>query len=296
MKRITPFLWFEKDIQAITDYYSSIFPNITSSDEHEINNTPSGSVQTKTIYIYGVRFDLMTAGPYLPYNPTVSFIINTESVNEAEKLWNKITLEGKILMPLGTYDFAAIYGWAQDKYGVSWQVMFRTGEQSQQKITSTLMFCGDVCGRAEEAMNFYVNIFKNSHTDYCEKYDGTEPFNDIRAKTKHAGFTLDGSAFSVLDSGMISPLTFDQSVSFVVNCADQAEVDYYYSELIKDGGKEVECGWVSDKFGVPWQVVPTRMLTMLSTGTPDQIKRVTESFMQMKKFDIQTLENAFEGK
>jgi predicted 3-demethylubiquinone-9 3-methyltransferase (glyoxalase superfamily) len=301
MQKITPFLWFEKDMNAVVDYYASIFPDVSTSSSGELENTPSGTVQMKSISIFGTRFDLMTAGPYLSFNPTVSFIISCESQDEAQDLWNKIIKEGKELMPMQSYDFAPMFGWAQDKYGVSWQIMYMNGEKPTNlpvqvgKIVSTLMFCGDVCGRAEEAMNFYVSIFPNSHVDYSSPYDGSEPVDDDRAKTKHAGFTLDGTRFSVLDSGRKSPLTFQQAISFVVYCDNQKEIDYYWEKLT-DGGAEVQCGWLNDKFGVPWQIVPKRMTEMMSTGTPEQIARVTEAFMKMKKFDIQTLEEAYEGK
>jgi predicted 3-demethylubiquinone-9 3-methyltransferase (glyoxalase superfamily) len=294
MKRITPFLWFEKDMNAVVNYYASIFPSVTTSAESELENTPSGNVQTKSIFIYGTQLDLMTAGPYLPFNPTVSFIINCDSPEEAEDLWNKITKDGKELMPLGSYDFASKYGWAADKYGVSWQVICMNGEKPSEKVVSTLMFCGDVCGRAAEAMNFYTSIFKNSEISYVSEYDGSEPVDDARAKTKHAGFALDGVPFSVLDSGKISPLTFNQAISFVVYCKDQEEIDYYYEKL-SYSGNEVQCGWLNDKFGVPWQIVPTRMTEMLSKGTKEQIARVTEAFMKMKKFDLKILEDAFTG-
>jgi predicted 3-demethylubiquinone-9 3-methyltransferase (glyoxalase superfamily) len=296
-QRITPFLWFEKDMKVVVDYYASIFPSVTSSQESELENTPSGAVQMKSISIYGTQLDLMVAGPYLPFNPTVSFIINCDTPEEADGLWSKIIVEGKELMPLQAYDFAKKFGWAQDKYGVSWQVLCMEGEKPKDKLVSTLMFCGEVCGRAEEAMGFYSSTFKNSHTDYISHYEADEPFvDDVRAKVKHAGFVLDGVRFSVLDSGRKSPLTFNQAISFVVYCADQAEVDYYYNALIQDGGKEVQCGWVNDKFGVPWQVVPRQMTEMLSQGSKEQIARVTEAFMKMKKFDIQVLEDAFNQK
>lgn len=295
MKTIVPFLWFEKDIDQVISYYKSIFPDVTVGGDGELDNTPSGHVQMKSMYIYGQQFDLMTAGPYLPFNPTISFIVNCETAEEADDLWHKITAEGKELMPLDTYDFAEKFGWGQDKYGVSWQVLCMKGERPKEKIASTLMFCGDVCGRAKEAIDFYVGIFKNSHIDYVTPYDGTEPVDDDRAKTKHAGCMLDGTRFAVLDSGRKSPLTFNQAISFVVNCKNQEEVDYYWEKLT-DGGVEVQCGWLNDKFGVPWQVVPTRMTEMLSSGNKEQIGRVTEAFMKMKKFDIQILEDAFVGK
>lgn len=295
MQKITPFLWFEKNMDEVIGYYTGIFPNVTVKGAAEIDNTPSGKVQTRSMVIYGTQLDLMTAGPYLPFNPTISFIINCETPEEADELWQKIIAEGKALMPLDSYDFAKKFGWAEDKYGVSWQVLCMEGPGVPEKLVPTLMFCGEVAGRAEEAVNFYTSIFKNSRLDYISKYDGTEPERDEpKATTKHAGFILDGSRFSALDSGKASLLTFKQAVSFVVNCADQAEIDYFWEKLT-EGGEEVQCGWLNDKFGVPWQIVPNRMTEMLSEGTPEQIARVTEAFMKMKKFDLATLEEAYKG-
>ncbi len=294
MNRITPFLWFEKDMKAVTDFYMSAFPGSSLKGGGELENTPSGAVQMATLVLYGQEFSLMTAGPYLPFNPTVSFIVGCDSTEELDSLWGKIAPSGKVLMELGSYPFAEKYGWAQDQYGVSWQIMFSSAMKAPQKIIPTLMFAGDVCGRAEEAVNFYTSIFKNSSVGYIQAYDGSEPVNDERAKTKHAGLSLDGFNMAVMDSGRVSPLNFQQAVSFVINCENQEEVDYYYDKL-KEGGNEVQCGWLNDKFGFPWQVVPAAMGKMMSTGTKEQIGRVTEVFMKMKKFDIKTLEDAFNG-
>lgn len=268
MQKITPFLWFEKDMKAVTDFYMSVFPGSSVKGGGELDNTPSGAVQMVTLEIYKQDFSLMTAGPYLPFNPTVSFIVGCDSPEEVDSIWTKLASSGKILMELNSYSFAEKYGWVQDQYGVSWQIMFSSAMKAPQKIIPTMMFAGDVCGRAEEAVNFYTSVFKNSSIGYIQAYDGSEPVDEPRAKTKHAGINLDGFNMALMDSGKISPLNFQQAISFVVNCENQEEVDYYYDKL-KEGGNEVQCGWLNDKFGFPWQVVPNAMTKMMSTGTKE---------------------------
>ncbi len=298
MKKITPFLWFEKNMKEITDFYISVFPGTRLLGAGgELDNTPSGTVQMASLEIFGTKFDLMTAGPYLPFNPTVSFIIFCENTDEVDMLWEKLSKTGKVLMDIAAYPFAEKYGWVQDQYGVSWQIMFASSMKdlkSLQKVTPTLMFAGDVCGRAEEAVNFYTSVFHNSSINYSMPYDGSEPVDDVRAKIKHAGITIENFHVTIMDSGKKSPLSFEQAISFVISCDSQEEIDYYWTKLT-DGGKEIQCGWLNDKFGFPWQVVPSAMGKMMSQGSKEQIARVTEAFLKMKKFDIKTLEEAYKG-
>jgi len=294
MQKITPFLWFEKNIREIADFYQSVFPGTKVHGTGELQDTPSGAVQMATLEIFGVNFDIMTAGPYLPFRPTISFIVSCESAAEVDQLWSKLSATGKVLMELSSYPFAEKYGWVQDQYGVSWQIMFSTQNRPDQKIVPTMMFAGDVCGRAEEAIQFYTSVFKNSKVFYTMPYDGSEPVDDNRAKIKHASISLENFTIALMDSGKQSPLSFEQAISFIVKCDDQKELDYFWEKLT-EGGKEVQCGWLSDKFGMPWQVVPTAMDRMMSTGTPEQIARVTAAFMKMKKFDIAELEKVFQG-
>ncbi len=297
MQKITPFLWFEENMKEITDFYTSAFPGSKIKDEGQLENTPSGTVQTRTIEIFGTNLNLMTAGPYLPFNPTVSFIVVCESPEEADSLWTTLSSSGKILMEMSSYPFAEKYGWVQDKYNVSWQIMFSGKMKPLQRIIPTLMFAGDVCGRAEEALTFYTDLFHNSKIEYISKYgeDGDDEKIDTKGVIKHAGFVIENFSMALMDSGKQSPLTFNQAISFVVNCENQEEVDYYWDKLTEDGGKEVQCGWLNDKFGVPWQIVPTAMERMMAQGSKEQIARVTEAFMKMKKFDIKTLEEAYKG-
>ncbi len=293
MSRITPFLWFEKDIDAIGAYYKELF-GATLKRAGGLDDTPSGHVDMGTLTIYGQEFQIMTAGPYLPFTPSVSFIVSCASVDEVKELWNRILPTGKVLMDLAAYPFAEQYGWITDQYGVSWQIMHMSGVPAPQKVTPTLMFAGARSGKGEEAMHLYADIFKPSAIDYTMHYEAGEN-TQTSGTLKHGGVTLDGYHMSLMDSGVKNDLDFNQAISFVVTCKDQAEIDYYWDALTKDGGNEVQCGWLNDKYGMPWQIVPEAMERMMSTGTKEQIARVTSAFMQMKKFDTAVLEHAFKG-
>ena len=155
MQKITPFLWFDKNLKEIVDFYSSVFPDLKILSKGDLSDTPSGAVEIVTIEILGQELSIMTAGP----------------------------------------------------------------------------------------------LFK-----------------------------------------------FNESISFVITCEDQKEIDYYWNKLTSDGGQESQCGWCKDKYGLSWQVVPTIMNTMMSSGNKEKIGRVTQAFLKMKKFDIQTLKDVFEEK
>jgi predicted 3-demethylubiquinone-9 3-methyltransferase (glyoxalase superfamily) len=197
------------------------------------------------------------------------------------------------LMPLDAYPFSERYGWTEDRYGLSWQVMYAGDEDIQRRITPTLMFVGEVCGRAEEALTFYTSVFPESKVDHVLRYArGEEP--DEEGTIKHAGFTLAGQEFATMDSARDHDFGFNEAISFMVGCDSQDEIDYYWDSLSAVPEAE-QCGWLKDKFGVSWQIVPSILGELLGSGTKEQTARVTEAFLQMKKFDIAELKRAYEG-
>jgi predicted 3-demethylubiquinone-9 3-methyltransferase (glyoxalase superfamily) len=157
----------------------------------------------------------------------------------------------------------------------------------RQKITPFLWF--DT--QAEEAAKHYVSIFKNSKIDAVSRYGEGMPLPAGTAMT--VGFELDGQKFTALNGG--PTFKFTEAVSFVVDCADQAEVDYYWGRLLEGGGKESQCGWLKDKFGLSWQIVPRRLVELGSD--PDKVKagRVMQAMMGMVKIDVAALERAYRG-
>jgi len=161
-----------------------------------------------------------------------------------------------------------------------------------QKITPCLWF--DM--NAEEAMNYYVSVFKNSRIIHVDKYPDEsldEHFKGMSGKVINGEFELDGMRFICLDGGPIFKL--NEAVSFTVTCKDQAEVDYYWEKLSAVPESE-QCGWCKDKFGASWQIIPTRLGELLNDPNKEKASRAMQAMMQMHKIDIAELEKAFEGK
>jgi len=161
-----------------------------------------------------------------------------------------------------------------------------------QKITPFLWFDD----QAEEAVKFYTSIFKNSKVGKLTHYGKSAE----KAAGRPAGsvmtveFELEGQKFTALNGGPV--FKFNESISFVVNCETQEEVDYFWEKLTADGGQEAECGWLKDKFGVSWQVVPTVLIEMLHDKDSEKSERVMKAMLQMQKFDIKKLNAAYAGK
>jgi predicted 3-demethylubiquinone-9 3-methyltransferase (glyoxalase superfamily) len=154
------------------------------------------------------------------------------------------------------------------------------------KITPFLWFTD----QAEEAMNFYVSIFKNSKVVAVTRYGDAGP--GPKGSVMTASFQLDGQEFTALNGG--PQFTFTPAISFVVHCETQEEVDEYWEKL-GAGGSDQQCGWLKDKYGLSWQIVPKALTTMLQDGDPERKKRVVNALMKMQKLDVERLKQAYEG-
>ena len=242
----------------------------------------------------------ISAGPLFKFNPSVSFIVNfdpsrdTNARENLDAVWEKLSQDGTALMPLDKYPFSERYGWVQDKYGLSWQLILTNPEGEERPfIIPSLMFVGEVAGRAEEAIKHYLSIFKNSKMGALARYGaGQEP--DREGTVMFADFMLEGQWFAATDSAHEHKFAFNEAISFLVNCDSQEEIDYYWERLSADPEAE-QCGWLKDKFGVSWQISSTALGEMLTNGTREQIDRVTQAFLPMKKLEIARLEKAYEG-
>jgi len=155
------------------------------------------------------------------------------------------------------------------------------------KITPFLWFNNNL----EEAMNFYFSIFKNSKILSVNRYGkgGLLPEGTIFTAT----FQLDGQEFFGLNGGPNFPFT--EAISFYVDCKTQEEVDYFWEKLTK-GGEEVQCGWLKDKFGLSWQIVPSRLIELMGDKDTEKANRVREAMLKMVKIDIKALQKAYDGK
>jgi predicted 3-demethylubiquinone-9 3-methyltransferase (glyoxalase superfamily) len=293
MPTITPHLWFDKQAKEAAELYVSSIEGSKIKNVRTIHGTPSGDCDIVSFELAGQPFMAISAGPLFKFNPSVSFHVKCTTFDEVNTLWAKLSEGGKILMQLGSYPFSERYGWTEDRYGLSWQLILAGGNEIKQKITPALMFVGKVCGKTEEALDFYTSVFKDPPPRILSRYGkGEEP--DREGTTRYAQFTLLGQEFGAMDSARQHDFAFNEAISFMVPCDTQEEVDYYWDRLSADpnGG---QCGWLKDKYGLSWQIVPTAMNQMLASNDPQRVTRVTQAFLKMKKFNIAELQNAYDG-
>ena len=298
MQKITPHLWFDREAKEAAEFYISVFSGSAFAGKNSkiknvttLHNTPSGDSDIVAFELSGQSFMAISAGPLFRFNPSVSFHVKCKTKSEVDTIWEKLSKGGKVLMELGSYPFSQRYGWCNDRYGLSWQVIFAGKSEIKQKITPVLMFVGKVAGRAEEAVNFYTSVFHNAKVHNIFRHTkGEAP--DKEGTVKYAAFSLENKEFGAMDSAYDHKFAFNEAISFIVYCATQKEIDYYWEKLSAVPESE-QCGWLKDKFGVSWQIVPKVMREMMVKGTRDQIDRLTQAFLPMKKLDIALLEKAF---
>jgi predicted 3-demethylubiquinone-9 3-methyltransferase (glyoxalase superfamily) len=293
MQRIRSHLWFDTEAVEAAEFYSSTFPDSRVTSVTTIRDTPSGDTDIVSFELFGEQFMAISAGPLFKFTPAVSFQVSCATREQVDTLWARLSEGGTALMPLDSYPFSARYGWTEDRYGLSWQVMLVGDEQRGQRITPTLMFVGDVSGKAEGAINLYTSVFPNSKAGPILRYGKAED-PDEEGTIKHASFVLDGQEFAAMDSAREHNFGFNEAISFLVSCETQEEIDHYWDSLSAVPEAE-QCGWLKDKYGLSWQVVPSATDEMLRAGTKRQIARVTEAFLKMKKFDIAELRSAYEA-
>jgi predicted 3-demethylubiquinone-9 3-methyltransferase (glyoxalase superfamily) len=290
MQHLTYELWFDTQAEEAAQFYTSVFPNSNigaivkyGEEGFEITNKPAGEVMTVDFQLNGVKFQGLNGGPQYKFNPAVSFFANCETEKEINLLWEKLIAGGTILMALDKYDWSPRFGWLQDKFGISWQLILA---DAKQKITPSLMFTGPQFGRAQEAINFFTSIFPDAAI--IQSVPGE------KGTVQYSLFTLLGQHFTAMDSGAAHNFNFNEAISIIINCDTQDEVDFYWNKLT-DGGEEVACGWLKDKFGISWQVNPIRLSEMLEDTDKQKTARVMKALLQMKKLDLPFLEKAFNG-
>jgi predicted 3-demethylubiquinone-9 3-methyltransferase (glyoxalase superfamily) len=396
MQKIVPHLWYDKEAKEAAEFYVAVFgedSRVTSVQT--LHDTPSGDADMVAFDLWGYSFMSISAGPYFKLNPSISFMVNfdlsqdTDAAAKIDAMWAKLSEGGKVLMPLQEYPFSKRYGWVEDKYGVSWQLILTDPKgEERPRIIPSLLFVGGAYGKAGEAVDFYLSVFKDSKLGTRLLYGaGQEPNKE--GTVMFSDFNLLGGWFTAMDGGGEHAFAFNEALSLVVKCDTQEEIDYYWGKLSAvpkadlpaprpgafyvyaihcddesmyigqtqdlkerwkqhDAGTAAEhtmkhkplglihyeqfntreeavkreqdlktgfgrkwlkrewkagrtrqagqCGWLKDKYGVSWQIVPTAMDDMFKPGTdPEKMKRVTAAFLKMKKFDIADIEKAAEG-
>ncbi|SHM94386.1 VOC family protein [Gracilibacillus kekensis] len=300
-QKIIPHLWFNNEAKEAAQFYTSIFPESKITSVTTIHDTPSGDSDSISFNLAGHSFMAINGGPHFQFNPSISFFINfdpSKDKNAKEnlvKLWDKLSEGGTPLMPLQEYPFSKQYGWIQDKFGLTWQLILTNPDgEDRPFIIPSLMFVQEVNGKAEEASDFYLSVFYDTRRGEVVRYpSGMEP--DKEGNVMFTDFMLEKQWLAAMDSAQTHDFQFNEAVSLLVQCDNQEEIDYYWEKLSSDPNAE-QCGWLKDKYGVSWQVWPKVMGEMMANGTSEQMERITKAFLQMKKFDIEKLEEAYRDK
>ena len=294
MSRITPHLWYDKEAKEAAEFYVSLLENSEIVSVRTLRDTPSGDCDVVAFELAGQPFQAISAGPLFTFNPSVSFRIDCAEKDEVDRLWNTLHEGGSALMPLDSYPFSERYGWLNDRYGLSWQIMYAGERDITQRIVPTLMFVGDVCGKTEEAIGFYASVFEDGSADVLMRYGkGEEP--EQEGPVQFANLTIDGFQLSAMDSAREHDFAFNEAISFMVYCDTQEQIDHFWERLSAVPDAE-QCGWLKDRFGLSWQIVPRAMDKMMQDADEETMARVTQAFLKMKKFDVAELEEAYAGR
>ncbi len=295
-QKITPNIWFDKNAKEAAEFYVSAFPDskiVTTSyypksaEEGlaDFQQDLAGDVLTVEFELGGLRFVAINAGPSFKPNPSISFMVNFDPSRDdqarehLDELWEKLSEGGKTLMPLNEYPFSKRYGWIQDRYGISWQLILTDPDGDPRPfIIPSLLFSGENTNHAEEAAEFYISVFKDSKLGTLARYE--EDTGPAKAGSlMFADLTLAGEWLAIMDSGTEQDFSFNEGISLSVACGDQAEIDYFWEKLSTVPEAE-QCGWCKDQYGVSWQIVPE--------NTEELLKRpgAFANMMKMKKLVI----------
>jgi predicted 3-demethylubiquinone-9 3-methyltransferase (glyoxalase superfamily) len=298
MQRIIPNLWFDDEVEEATDFYTRTFSNASIGHTDYWTETaaenvgqPAGSVMSREFVLEGCAFYALNGSPGFDFSPATSFIFNCPETDEIDRLWDALTEGGSKLMPLDSYEFSDRYGWCQDRFGVSWQLMHSPGDEPH--IVPCLMYVDERYGQAEEAIELYTSTFDESSVGSIQRH-GPDEEPHREGTVKFADFTVYDECFAAMETRGGHDFDFTQAVSFIVQCDDQTEIDRYWEALSADGGQELQFGRVMDPFGVTWQIIPHQIRTLMHRADDAATNRISEALLGMQKIDLHALKAAAE--
>ncbi|WP_309128776.1 VOC family protein [Microbacterium sp.] len=294
-QKIVPNLWFDRNAEEAGEFYASALPRTTSevtarypAEVPDWQADFAGAPLVVDIVVDGTRMSLINAGPEFRPNPSISFLLNFDPlVFDGEEgaraalddTWAALSSDGSALMPLGEYPFSPKYGWVQDRYGVSWQLMLTDpAGEPRPFVIPQIMFAGAVQGKAREAAEFYTSTFEDAAlgtvVDYPQATGIAEAGNVMFGE-----FRVGDQWFAMMDSNVEHDFAFSCGVSLEVRCRDQAEIDRLWDALSAVPEAE-QCGWLADRYGVSWQIVPQQMGELMARPG------AYENMLRMKKLVI----------
>ena len=302
---LAPCLWLNEEAEEAAAFYiETLAPGrvvgrarFAQSLDNPVG-LPPGSVMSVDFEVRGQRFTATNGGPRFTINPSISFFVRADSSKQAERLFGALSSGGETLMPLDAYPWSTCYGWTADRFGVSWQVL--TVERGDERppiapVSPALMFCGAQFGNAMAAMEHWCAVFPRSGIAHVESLGPGKDGSPGVPGVMEARLQLAGQSLIAMDSPGDHAFGFNEAVSLQVLCHDQSDIDHYWRQL-SQGGEPSQCGWLKDRFGVSWQVVPKRWLDWLGDNADENAReRVFRAMMPMAKLNVATLERAFVG-
>lgn len=267
-------IWFNTQAKEAAELYCSVFANSAILSE---------SKMVVTFELNGKKITGINDGPMFKINPSISLTVNCDSIQETNRVWNILIEGGKVMMEIDKYPWSERYGWLEDKFGMTWQISSTGKNDGELRILPSMLFTNYSFGRGKEAIDFYSSVFLGSETNVLVLYPEGDPNS---GKTMYSEISLNQSEIIVMDGPGDHKFKFNEGVSFVVECETQEEIDYYWEKLT-EGGEESMCGWLKDKFGVSWQVIPKLLSELMAD--PKKAPRVFEAFKNMRKFEIDKL-------
>lgn len=287
--KISSCLWFDHQAKEAAQFYTSLFKNSKMGPiSHygpagaKVSGQKEGSVMTVSFELEGLQITGLNGGPLFKFTPALSFFVWCESETQIQELWKKLSAGGQARMGLDKYPWAEKYGWTADRFGVEWQMML---SERKPKVAPAFLFVDKLFGRGEEAIQFYMSLFKNSKIESMARDEETKTI-------KHCVFSLAGTEFAFMEGPGQHGFTFSPAFSLEIHCRSQEEIDHYWTQL-SSGGEPGQCGWLTDKFGVSWQVAPAILQEMMLNKDSERVERVMTAMLQMKKMDIKKLQAAY---
>ena len=299
-QRIVPNIWCNGTAEEAGAFYAGALPDTEYAVESRyptegllpFQEPLAGQPLTVAVTLGGTRLVLVNAGPEFRPNLALSLMLNFDpsrisggalaAREQLDAAWDALSADGEVRMPIGEYPFSPRYGWVEDRYGVNWQLMLTNPDgDPRPNVVPCLMFGGPVQNRADEAIDFYTSVFPDAGPGQRVPYG--EPTGPATAEALMFGeFRVGDQWFAAMDSGAEQEETFSCGVSLEVQCADQAEIDRLWDALSAVPEAE-QCGWLADRFGVSWQIVPENMGELMAH--PGAFERMLE----MKKLIIAEL-------
>ncbi len=294
MQRIVPNIWCQGNAASVGEFYAAALPQTSSqvTMSYPVDNLPdfqrelAGQPLVVEVNISGYQIHLINAGNEFRPTPALSFIVNMdpllfdggeeEARTRIHSMWAAFTEGGEVRMQLDEYPHSKLYGWVEDRFGVNWQLMLSDPAGDQRPLVIPQFLFTGAQAQAQQAMELYTGLLPDSGTGMVV------PHADDTDGIMFAEFQLAGQWFSAMDGGTDHHFTFTPGLSLEVSCADQDEIDFLW-EALSSVPEAEQCGWVVDRYGVSWQIVPENMGELMAhTGAYQRM-------LEMKKIVIAEL-------